>query len=438
MAKGGRSRSRLVGLVRELGYEVSTANSADEGRATLVRDKVDVVLADLQLWQQDPGDLVRVASQLRPPAASILVASNPSAEQYKTAIQRGAVDLLDTQVGKDELGGSLRKALDASAAGFHGSLHGIDLLDVLQLFNHSRRSVVVNVGTFARVHLRNGEIIHATFSPDVGRAALRRLLMTRGGAVETGPPEECPQTIDEPFDGLLLDVMREIDELRARRRRGGTTGPMVPLSGQPVLAAPPAAEPRKRYGLLLAVGLAGLATAVLFVLVAGGGTHPKPAMDASMPLEREPASDQGLVADGVTSDAASRVIATSKDSSAARRDAAPPPAVGRKKPTARKPTKPASPPSAAPVPVKRPQAARKRGLPAEVKAAYQAKRYLRVFYMVEVRLKQEPKNRDLQAMRGQAACWLGKKAAVADALRRLRGSRRRRVLRACKKAAANR
>jgi hypothetical protein len=62
------------------------------------------------------------------------------------------------------------------------------------------------------VFVANGEIVHAIFGEIVGEEALRRILAMHSGSIRSGPLEGNERTISRSFEGLVLDMLRELDE----------------------------------------------------------------------------------------------------------------------------------------------------------------------------------------------------------------------------------
>lgn len=99
-----------------------------------------------------------------------------------------------------------------SEVGFSGHVHGISLVDLLQIFHYSRRSLCLHVEPNAKIHVREGEVVHATSGRMEGDVALSNLLARSGGRLRTAEAEEAPTTIHRPFNFLILDALRDLDE----------------------------------------------------------------------------------------------------------------------------------------------------------------------------------------------------------------------------------
>jgi hypothetical protein len=82
---------------------------------------------------------------------------------------------------------------------------------MLQLFHQARRSLTLKVGR-GRIHYQEGEIINAEHRGQTGEEALRTILRLPSGDVESAPPQPRERTIQRPFQNLLLDILRQLDE----------------------------------------------------------------------------------------------------------------------------------------------------------------------------------------------------------------------------------
>jgi Domain of unknown function (DUF4388) len=101
-----------------------------------------------------------------------------------------------------------------SAGGFVASLHGLSLIDTLQMFHYSRRSLTMRVvgEVPAALHMREGQLVHAEYGEQRGEAALGQLLRLPAGSLRTSAPEPVTPTIDRDFSAVLLDQLTKMDE----------------------------------------------------------------------------------------------------------------------------------------------------------------------------------------------------------------------------------
>lgn len=217
-------------------YEILIASTASEAAALLRSAKVDVLLTDLRISADGDGiDILQECRRASTETRSVLMSAYATAQDYKRAMELGAVTVLCKPFTPGELVGAIRQAAEC-ARGFHGNVHGLSLVDILQVLHYGRRDVTVSISGAqpSWIHMRGGEIVHAKKGSHVGEEAVREILSTSSGAVSTlSLADDIPQTVSRAFEGLLLDSMRVIDE----ESREFTT------AADPLLSLPPPAPP---------------------------------------------------------------------------------------------------------------------------------------------------------------------------------------------------
>jgi DNA-binding response OmpR family regulator len=229
------------------GFDVCSADTVDAALDILIqarvvrRTPIDVLLVDLRLAGFNGLDLLRAVRKVSDATRCILMSGHATAKDEQVARDLGAVTFLSKPFTMDELLAAIRKAADCKT-GFHGELHGLSLVDVLQMLHFGRRSVLLAVGgtTQGKIYLRDGEIVHAETESARGEAALCSLLCESSGFLKTSAlPAPLAQTISRPFEPLLLDSLRRIDEQRVP---SAATPPASSATGPP--SAPPRARQR--------------------------------------------------------------------------------------------------------------------------------------------------------------------------------------------------
>jgi CheY-like chemotaxis protein len=192
----------------------------DDGLAAselVASQPVDVCVADIALRGRSGLDLAAFAKQSGSRARTVMVGSDISGRDRDAALRLGAVRVLTKPVPLLEMADAIDVASDC-ADGFHGWLHRLSLLDVLQMYHVLAHSLtlVIRGPIEGKVVLWEGEIVHAECDVAVGKAALVKLLQARRGSIESGPVEQLPVTISSPFDLVVLDSLRQLDEDRRR------------------------------------------------------------------------------------------------------------------------------------------------------------------------------------------------------------------------------
>jgi pSer/pThr/pTyr-binding forkhead associated (FHA) protein len=121
-----------------------------------------------------------------------------------------------------------------------GSIAEIPLPDLMQLFGASKKSGVLVIRTdhdVGKIFIDNGRVIFAAINEHYDVAPLKslfRILTWQTGSFDMDPPEqrEFTEKIELSIEGILMDAMRQLDELRR-------LGPDIPpLSSSALLAMP--------------------------------------------------------------------------------------------------------------------------------------------------------------------------------------------------------
>jgi CheY-like chemotaxis protein len=200
-------------LVRDLSpyfLLVDGCESAEQALDVLKEGPFDVVVTDLALGGLDGISLVKQLTKNRRDVRCVLISGGASARDSESARRVGAVRVLCKPFTTGELRQAICDAAE-SRSGFQGELHGVSLVDILQLYHHARRSVCLRVGRGV-IAIRDGEIRHAELGALSGEAALREMLALRSGEVQSNALTIGTETISRTFQELLLDSIRFIDE----------------------------------------------------------------------------------------------------------------------------------------------------------------------------------------------------------------------------------
>lgn len=206
--------------LRTQGYQVFEANSADTAIHMLSLESPDVLLTDLRMDGLDGVDLLSAARDLTPHTLPILMSGFATIRDYDRATELGAIRVLSKPFTPQELLTAVAHAVDCGT-GFRGSVHGVSLVDMLQMFHFGRRTIELHIGGPGKstIVFRDGEIVDATLGDTRGIDALRAILDTPSGAMQTSVPGGAPNvTIETPFQSLLMDTLRELDEGDGKRR----------------------------------------------------------------------------------------------------------------------------------------------------------------------------------------------------------------------------
>jgi len=234
---------RAMYRVLEESCKVIEAASVAEGLQKLEEhDDVQAIVLDLVLPDGGGLDLLQILRDRGLETPTVVVSGHLSPTTFQAAMDLGAVKVLEKGAALHELSEAIALALECGT-GTRGSLHGLSLIDVLQMFHWARRTVDVVVvgGQPGLVVMHHGEIVHAEAGELVGREALQELLSRNQAAVRTAASVmgDVEQTIAAPFEALLLDCLRLVDE----QNHIAGTGRASPLpSFFPVTSEPPSSS----------------------------------------------------------------------------------------------------------------------------------------------------------------------------------------------------
>lgn len=205
--------------LRYQGLDVAIVHTVPEALDSIRRQKFDVLLTDLRLGAQDGIDLLSALRDLSPQTRAVLMSAFATARDYQRAIELGAVRVLCKPFTPTDLIQCILQAVECSV-GFRGSVHGLSLVDMLQMYHYGRRSVTIAVEGSApgRLHLREGQIVHAEHRGLTGEAAVTSILAMPAGTLgTTALPSKIPQSVTRDLQEVLLGALRSLDEATVRR-----------------------------------------------------------------------------------------------------------------------------------------------------------------------------------------------------------------------------
>ena len=122
------------------------------------------------------------------------------------------------------LGLSPKRTMTGAARSMVGTIDEIPLPDLIQLLSTSKKSGVLEIQSkdgVGRIYLRQGQIYYATINDSYDLSphkSLFRMLVWETGHFSLQPPDdkEFLDELNEPTEGLLMEAMRQLDEIRHR------------------------------------------------------------------------------------------------------------------------------------------------------------------------------------------------------------------------------
>ncbi len=213
-------RSSVARDLKARGFNVFSVPSVEKALELLAEQHFDVLITDLRLMGRDGIELLEAVRESSPATRTILMSAFASARDHERATDLGAVRILSKPFSSDELVAAVRQAVECSN-GFHGSFHGLSLIDMLQLFHLGQRSLTLKLSgrIDGVIHMKGGELVHAEWDVLKGEDALRAILTAPSGSLRTFSLEDVPRTIHGRFNMLILDLLRKADEAKSGTRR---------------------------------------------------------------------------------------------------------------------------------------------------------------------------------------------------------------------------
>ncbi|WP_437563766.1 response regulator [Sorangium sp. So ce542] len=227
-----RSVRVLEVSLKKAGYSVTTATDGGDALAKLEVSTPDLVLSDTRLPHVDGYALVRKMKEHADWASIpvVFLTSQRSIEDKIRGLELGVEDYLTKPIFVRELiarvtlllarrtreGITTRHFATTGRTRFSGSILDMNVVDLLQTFEVSRKSGIVHLShadNEAQVYFREGKVVDATLGRLCGEEAVYRALLWNEGAFEV---EFCkvdnPDVIETSTQGLLMEGMRRVDE----------------------------------------------------------------------------------------------------------------------------------------------------------------------------------------------------------------------------------
>src|SRR5690349_7353398 len=206
-------REALTRALNAHGFDSESAGGYSEALSCLDQKPYDVVITDLRMGDKDGIDLLLALRESPRPTRPILMSAYASAKDSQRAYDLGAIRVLCKPFETRDVIEAIERAVDSST-GYVGVVHGLSLIDMLQMFHYGRRSLSLEVlgkvaGTIA---IKDGEIVDARYGEETGELALRLILTLPAGSLRTRSLQHTSPTIQRDFQGMLLDLLREVDE----------------------------------------------------------------------------------------------------------------------------------------------------------------------------------------------------------------------------------
>jgi CheY-like chemotaxis protein len=232
-----------LGAIAQLhGVSAVGVSSVSEALTIISQQAPQVVVLDLQLPDGTGIDVMARLAEQRISAVLIVVSAH--IEKFRSRLRQGLhFHLLEKPAPLKEL---LR--LIETVQRTTSEPGPFSPLDYVQLACMGQHSVVINcIGSevCGDIVIQNGVLWSAHDEQGHGVPAFTRMVLAEGSLIRVTPARahEAPRSIEEHWEGLILDAMREKDEA-ARVRPPKSRSPMPPpVSAAPVPSVPSVPSP---------------------------------------------------------------------------------------------------------------------------------------------------------------------------------------------------
>ena len=208
----------LASDLRARGFSVFLADDVERALESMNRRRLDAVLCSEMLAESETlVEGIRSNSMLSAVPRFVLVPKDYAGELSAETLRRNPDEIARTLFSLPPA--EVRVPTDRRD--FRGDLQQVSATDLLQLLNMNRRTGALSITTTwgsGEVRLVEGEVVDAVFRQLEGEKALFRLLGQAEGsfAFTSGAPAPL-RRVQTPTRLLLLEGMRQIDEVRERR-----------------------------------------------------------------------------------------------------------------------------------------------------------------------------------------------------------------------------
>lgn len=210
----------LFALWSRQGWDIHLATHTGKALAILQDHPIDLIVVDIHMPVVDGIQFLKLL-QRRHPNLTKVVLTGTTEDQYRTeSLANGAELFLQKPAsidGMESVYFTLNEMVEAAPQnGFRGVMRRVGLQEVIQLECLGKKSSVLEIGApglRGRIHLRDGNIIHAEVGDSTGVAALNRLLALETGDFSVKPfVDPGTESIDGQWEFLLMEAARIRDE----------------------------------------------------------------------------------------------------------------------------------------------------------------------------------------------------------------------------------
>jgi CheY-like chemotaxis protein len=226
---------RMREALEKEGFEVLHHPSASYALTMIEWNPPNVILCATELRDMGAFEIAPVLrSDPKTGKIPLLALGNGSEKGLLEAYRAGCDDFIDRRRNPADIASHIRSILRTSVHGFQptqmlapadtslsGNLAHLDLPGIVQMLDQARQSGVLHLNageTDAVIFFQDGQIHHAECGKLAGEEAVIQVILTcqkSGAGVYkfVAGAVSCPRTVHRAATDLLLDALREFDEM---------------------------------------------------------------------------------------------------------------------------------------------------------------------------------------------------------------------------------
>ncbi|HST31317.1 MAG TPA: response regulator [Chthoniobacterales bacterium] len=201
---------------------VELTQSLEEAQKIVLGVRPDLFVLDIDATHDLGQDFLYDLRTSHPNARAIILTGAHLPEERENVSSLGAIHFLEKPLTQWEFVDLVEQLLKPRGATekFEGTLSDLQFTDIIQLKCMSGATSVVEFtgpnGEKARVFFESGQVRHATAPGRQGMAAFNEIVRWKGGTVsEVRGAGTGPRTIDMDWQHLLMEAVRQADEMPA-------------------------------------------------------------------------------------------------------------------------------------------------------------------------------------------------------------------------------
>ena len=216
----------LYEILSEHSWQIHTATSANQALEVLDKQRVDLVVVDVNMPVIDGIQFMGILQRRHPKLKRAVLTGLATPEKRAASLANGAdlfIEKATSPEGYRSIFAMFGELLQwTPREGFQGVLRKVGLQDVIQmecLASNSSILEIYNEHVLGRIYIEDGQLVHAVAGDMTGERALQRLLSLPGGSFELAQFEApAEKTLEGSWEMLLMEAARVRDENAANAK----------------------------------------------------------------------------------------------------------------------------------------------------------------------------------------------------------------------------